>query len=338
MSKAIYHGFDKRYNLYEMQEEGNPIATFEKQAKSVACLVSKEKLIQNNHYPYSYQFISNAMTLERRLGIDSEAKYAQEPCYGFGTAYYVGNKYYMLTAGHCVCKKNSNKLDDIRIKATRIVFGFFTESKGDYKTKFKNNEVYEIESVVAYEHSNGPDWALLKLKTKITGRDPLELCFSRLKFGTPVYMLGFPYGAPLKYAGEAKLLKKQDPNWFECDLDAFGGNSGSPIFDANTNKVIGILCAGNKDFDTTLIGASYHYVTHDEIQKKGYERCQRLSTIEDDISTYISNFSYPESSSYQPSYSTSSYDYNSRADEDMNWGVGCCLFVSATICLAKLLG
>jgi len=39
-----------------------------------------------------------------------------------------------------------------------------------------------------------------------------------------------------------------NPIFFDANLDTFGGNSGSPVFDARTNAVVGILVRGADDY------------------------------------------------------------------------------------------
>jgi hypothetical protein len=43
------------------------------------------------------------------------------------------------------------------------------------------------------------------------------------------------------------------PAFFVANLDTYGGNSGSPVFNSETHKVEGILVRGETDF--TTIGA-----------------------------------------------------------------------------------
>jgi len=38
-------------------------------------------------------------------------------------------------------------------------------------------------------------------------------------------------------------------SWFTADLDTYGGNSGSPVFNARTHEVDGILVRGEMDFE-----------------------------------------------------------------------------------------
>jgi Trypsin-like peptidase domain len=99
------------------------------------------------------------------------------------------------------------------------------------------------------------DWALVKVK-------PLMPSVSLPNFNmaiadmpqsdsTPVYTFGHGLGLPLKFSFDAKILNSKDqdtPYLYYSELDMFGGNSGSPIFNAKTNQLIGILIAGAEDF------------------------------------------------------------------------------------------
>jgi V8-like Glu-specific endopeptidase len=59
--------------------------------------------------------------------------------------------------------------------------------------------------------------------------------------------MGHPSGLPMKYADGAKVFGNFD-NYFSTNLDTFGGNSGSPVFNAKTNEVVGILVRGDIDY------------------------------------------------------------------------------------------
>lgn len=68
--------------------------------------------------------------------------------------------------------------------------------------------------------------------------------------GYPVFIVGAPVGisattATLGYVadrGRAEMLK--DTHYWLASNGSYGGNSGGPVFDANTGKLIGILQAG----------------------------------------------------------------------------------------------
>ncbi len=61
-----------------------------------------------------------------------------------------------------------------------------------------------------------------------------------------VFMIGFPSGLPMKLADNAKVYLKEK-TVFYTNLDAFTGNSGSPVFNIN-GDVEGILISGARDY------------------------------------------------------------------------------------------
>jgi hypothetical protein len=54
---------------------------------------------------------------------------------------------------------------------------------------------------------------------------------------------------PLKVAGGAKVRSNSSPGYFVANLDTYGGNSGSAVFNAQTLKVEGVLVRGETDFN-----------------------------------------------------------------------------------------
>ena len=61
-------------------------------------------------------------------------------------------------------------------------------------------------------------------------------------------MIGHPSGLPTKFAGGAAVRNNQQNAFFVANLDTYGGNSGSPVFNSNTHAVEGILVRGETDF------------------------------------------------------------------------------------------
>lgn len=61
-------------------------------------------------------------------------------------------------------------------------------------------------------------------------------------------MLGYPSGLPLKATVNVSITSFDNSGGFYTSLDAFQGNSGSPVFDLNTPQVIGVLVSGAADF------------------------------------------------------------------------------------------
>ena len=65
-----------------------------------------------------------------------------------------------------------------------------------------------------------------------------------------LFVIGHPCGLPQKYAPGAKVRDNTPAPFFVANLDTYGGNSGSPVFNATSYKVEGILVRGENDFVT----------------------------------------------------------------------------------------
>ena len=263
--KALYGTQDQRKNLDELKFSGlekSFISTVKKQAESVACLISNQFLI--NKAEGGWQLSPHTPTLAQRVEGQIEEKdgvkevfgekeaFANEYAPGFGTAFLVG-KQLVMTAAHCFCKANSNILDEKVIAATYLVFGFQNAKKNPSDYLFADKQVYKIKKVVSHQFiriqnkfqkfTEWTDWALLELDREVP-YSPLRMNMTeKVSDKIELYMLGHPYGLPLKFTGNGYVLRNNHSDFFESDLDAFGGNSGSPTFNKSFKQVEGILCS-----------------------------------------------------------------------------------------------
>lgn len=74
------------------------------------------------------------------------------------------------------------------------------------------------------------------------------------EIGQDVYMVGHPYGWPLKYTHNAEILgvSSENGNWWLTDIDNVNYSSGSPVFDAKNHKLIGMQIRGSaRSFETS---------------------------------------------------------------------------------------
>lgn len=55
----------------------------------------------------------------------------------------------------------------------------------------------------------------------------------------------------LKVAENAFVRYNSNSSCITCNLDIYGGNSGSPIFNSETHEVEGILVRGETDFEAS---------------------------------------------------------------------------------------
>lgn len=281
-SKTRYSHIDPRK---EIKDIGN--ADIKKQAKSVACIVDKTCLKQHNSF-YKLEADSLAVDIQRsyRSPLSKGEKFADQITPGFGTAFLVSDRL-LLTAAHCVCKENSNDLDPLTIANKRFIFDFQISEGGDCKINYMEDEIYRIKKVVAHKFSRREifsDYAVVELDRPVTGREPLKVKCSKVADAAKLYVIGHSCGLPMKYTDDGEVRINKDEHSFETDSSTFQGNSGSPIFEADTGAVVGILAAGNKDFEKIelsngLFEVITHRATQKEVEKDGYEVCQRMSDL-----------------------------------------------------------
>lgn len=147
----------------------------------------------------------------------------------------------LLTAGHCV-------RDEAACRATRFVFGFSLGSADADPRSLPAENVYGCGALVARRVAGAVDYALVRLDRAAAGRAPLLLNRrGGVAAGTGLFVIGHPSGLPAKVAGGAAVRAVREPV-LVANLDTYAGNSGSPVFNAGTRRVEGILVRGDRDF------------------------------------------------------------------------------------------
>lgn len=285
--KAFYKN-DERINLYQLKEKlaWKPefIEQVEIQSQSVGCLVHKDLLIKDVAIG-TFTISNQAKTTEEKLNLGTNERFREELSIGIGTAFLI-DRGYALTAAHCVCYNETNQLNFAYIKKIRLLFGFQMKSATICNTKFEKEDCCKVR-VVDHKWSRSPgewaDWALLKLR-RTSSRIPLPISSSGISVGRKLYLLGHHAGAPLKFSGHAEITAKapqrEDLDCFESNLSAFRGSSGGPVFDEETQEVIGILCEGNQDYQW-VDGYKFkaYRATALDIEKEGREKSQPLAGV-----------------------------------------------------------
>lgn len=239
-SDKIIYGADNRYEIKSFRAH-----KFSSEAKAVAGMVAREMLWTINNETFHFDFIS----LER-MGIQG-GEFSRQPvlptCSGFLVAEDI-----LVTAGHCVtseddCKKNV------------WVFDYTSENVG--KRALNKDNIFSCDKIIKREQSSESliDYAVIKLDRK-TNRPTLNFRKDgNIEKDTPVVMIGHPMGLPMKFTADAIVWDQSDDEVFQVNLDAFQGNSGSPVFNEKTKEVEGILVRGSKDFSSNEDGlATYN--------------------------------------------------------------------------------
>lgn len=171
----------------------------------------------------------------------------------------------VLTAGHCM-------ISDANCKSTSFVFNYFLNGPSELAS-IEDDDVYSCHRILlrAQSPTNSvtPDFAIVQLDRPVTGGHrpaPLRPGTATLAEGEPVTMIGFGSGLPAKIDSGAAV---EDPraetlDYFIVNADAFGGHSGSAVFDSR-DELAGILVAGRAPDYTTASN----------------ETCSRVNTFDD---------------------------------------------------------
>lgn len=175
----------------------------------------------------------------------SGEKFANQKTGGWCSGFLVGSDV-IATAGHC--GRNSDA-----IKNTAYVFGFRVSSDTDPgRTVFNENEVYFGSELLAFDLSSTGDFAIVRVNKAVTapGAKPLKVRSSGSpSIGSSLGVIGHPSGLPVKIAfGVNTVLMRDNDPWLIANLDTYGGNSGSAVFN-NKGEVEGILVRGAQDYE-----------------------------------------------------------------------------------------
>lgn len=229
--KRVIYGDDNRVEVYESS------AFWQRKAASTVALVNTSRLsqqsdgtiaIKGNNYGSSYNLCEDEPFREQQSS-------------AFCSGSLVGHNL-VLTAGHCLRTQSA-------CNRTNFVFGFGYSHSGKDVTTAQPIDVYSCKSIVAWkEKSNGADYAVVELDRSVIGREVLSVNRGQVASpGDRMVIIGHPAGIPTKVADDAYVREVKSEH-FVANIDAFGGNSGSAVFNERTGLIEGILVRGWTDF------------------------------------------------------------------------------------------
>ena len=231
-SQKLVYGVDDRQDLYQVA--ARRIQTL---ADSVVSLIDISLLSDNGNG--SSTILTVPFGISNNL-CDSE-RFREQPtaprCSGFLVAPDL-----VATAGHCVNQNN--------LARNRFVFGFRMINETEANVVIPNNDIFRgLALIVREEISTGADYALVRLDRPVTGHTIVPIRRSgTISDGEEVFVIGHPSGLPLKFANGAQIRDNSVSSFFVANLDTYGGNSGSPVFNEDSGIVEGILVRGDTDF------------------------------------------------------------------------------------------
>lgn len=190
-------------------------------------------------------------TLKSRFSLCEGERFDQQPAASFCSGTLIGPDL-VLTAGHCVGEVSQMERIS-RLGNIRFIFGYRTHDGGRPTDSSPESHVYSGRELVAGEHigERGRDWAIVRLDRPVDPGVATPVSnFMRgdIAIGRSVYVIGYPSGLPVKYAPGANVRENDNPDYFVANLDTYGGNSGSGVFDGETNALVGVLVRGETDY------------------------------------------------------------------------------------------
>ncbi len=230
MHPLVIYGDDNRKEVFEDQDAARQIL-----AESVVAIMPSsaidDKVAGNVTLKGGNYGKDNMLCATERFTEQSAPAY----CSGFLVAPNI-----IATAGHCVQEPDF-------CHDARFVFDFMIDKEGRDPNQVKPEAVFSCKKILTDKMDNdGSDYALVELDRPVVGREPLKFAKAAPVVNDSVFVIGNPVGLPTKIADGASV-RENESGYFVANLDTFGGNSGSAVFNENY-EVAGILVRGENDF------------------------------------------------------------------------------------------
>jgi V8-like Glu-specific endopeptidase len=236
--KVVY-GTDDRIDVYQ-ETDPERLAM----AASTCALVNTSDLINLGNG--SYRLSLSTYEALGGLAACANEPFGSQPLGAFCSGFIVGDDI-IATAGHC--------LSNSGLGSTRIVFGFVMEDAQNVVDTFSASQIYTPVEILGRELTTEDlyDYTIVRVDRAITapGAQPLPIRRAgAVTVGMPLGVIGHPAGLPMKIAfGPTTAVRSLgNAGFFVANTDTYGGNSGSPVFNAATGIVEGILVRGERDY------------------------------------------------------------------------------------------
>jgi len=243
---AAIWGHDDRREAHEYA----PTSVERKASRSVAMMVPWSRLtVTAAGVKLDFSTLAQeAIAIEEPLCARERFHLQPASVYRVGSGFLVAPDV-VVTAGHVVP-------DTKRCLDRAIVFGVEWDPATKAVRPIPAENVFACKSVIKAALVPEPlvDYAVLKLDRPAKQIPVLKIRREgKISDGQSVTMIGHPWALPMKITGNG-LMRSNSPatHWISF-LDAYPGNSGSPVIDPKTGLVEGMLVEGETG-DTTIEG------------------------------------------------------------------------------------
>lgn len=227
----VIYGEDNRKDVFESRD-----SALVELSKSTAAMIAPANLSTVNK-----EVKISSRTLKDR-GICESERFSKQisaaNCSGFLVAPNV-----LVTAGHCIKGPED-------CSSWKWVFDYKVDHAEQADVIVPQTSVYSCKRIIsrALDSILKDDYAVIELDRKVTDRRPLAFRKTgKVAKGTSIAVIGHPTGLPTKITDGAKV-RSTSLKHFVTNLDTYGGNSGSAVFNTKTGEVEGILVRGDTDY------------------------------------------------------------------------------------------
>ncbi len=227
---AIVRPPDDRRDYYQVSTELQTIGN------SVCALILRTALQDNGDgtFTLNVQTLADQMAENDMMVCESET-FRNQPANAECTASLVTSNV-VVSAGHC--------LNEADLATWYFVFDYVMRDANTLPTTFNADQVYTGVEILGHENveNTARDWTLVRLDRAVSGRTPLRVADSEVTLTQSILTIGFGAGLPMKFSANATVQALQEAG-FEADLDIIGGNSGGPVLDAQSFRLVGVINA-----------------------------------------------------------------------------------------------
>lgn len=233
----VIYGEDNRVDVFASDN-----ALYKKLANSTAAMIHVEDLEEADQEGIHSLLAS---PLLEEFGLCPSERFVNQPAAANCSGFLVGPNW-LVTAGHCV--RSQSDCDRYR-----WVFDYKMQEAGVISLDVPDDNIFACKRIISQEldpWGTSNDYALIELDRVAEGREPLEVrTEGEVEIGDPLVVIGHPSGLPTKIADGASVRSIDEPYYFVANLDTYGGNSGSAVFNSESGVVEGILVRGETDYN-----------------------------------------------------------------------------------------